>query len=64
MHEPNVMWRFLGWFSGIPAKQLECKHPFYAREARLNLLAEEEAWDAYEVCQICKKEWHEKPPKK
>jgi len=60
LHEPNVFWRFLGWFSGLPAKQLECKHPTYAREARMNLLPEENGMDFYEVCQICKKEWHDK----
>jgi hypothetical protein len=56
--KPNVFYRFVGWVSGIPAEQLACKHP--AIEGRLNLLPEEEAWDAYEKCLNCGKEWHDK----
>ena len=57
--EPNWLYRFLGWFSGTPAEQIECKHPSYARDARMTMLPEEEGMDFYEECTICGKEWHD-----
>jgi len=59
----NPLWKFLAWFTGTPAEQLECNHPPHARDYRLNLLAEENAMDAYEMCLNCGKEWHPKTPK-
>lgn len=57
---------FLTWFTGEPKKFRECnkggyggRHPMHAREPKLNLLREEEAWDAFEKCLLCGKEWHE-----
>lgn len=58
--------KFLDWYTGEPKKYRDCnkglpggRHPSWAREAKLNLLPEEEAWDAYELCTECGKEWHE-----
>lgn len=62
--KPNIFYRFIGWFSDIPAEQLACKHPPEARDYKLNLLAEENAMDAYEICLNCNKEWHEKRSKR
>ena len=39
--------------------RLNCAHPEYARDYRLNLLPEEEGWEAYEACLLCGTEWHD-----
>lgn len=62
--KPNIFWRLLGWFMDVPGEQLACPHPLYARDYRLNLLAEQEAFDAYEICLNCGKEWHAKKEKR
>ena len=54
-------WKFVSWLTGVPVEQLKCKHPFYAREAKLRLIVgEQEGWDAYEQCLNCGREFHEK----
>lgn len=59
----DLFWRFVSWYTGEPINQLKCSHPQYARDYKLDLLPEENAFDAYEVCMNCAKEWRAKRPK-
>ena len=58
MNLNNLFWYVASKIAQEPVEQLRCQHPEIARDYRLRLLAEEEAWDAYEVCTNCGKEWH------
>lgn len=59
------MWdKLLEWFTGEPKRYRDCnkngtgtRHPFWARDARMRLLPEEEGMDFYEECTLCGKEF-------
>lgn len=59
----DLFWLAISAFSGIPVKQLKCKHPQYSRDFKVNLLPEENAMDFYEICLNCGKQYHEKTKK-
>lgn len=55
----DLLWSIVAKITGKPVVQLRCPHPPYARDARMDLLPEENGMDFYEVCLNCGKEWRD-----
>lgn len=55
----DLVWAIASKWTGQPAAQMRCSHPTIGRDYRLELLAEENATDYYEVCLNCGKEWRD-----